>query len=105
MTVLLQGYEIPEEKWHMWILNHVANEGWTHWKTIKEKKVDHTKGKEVFKAFHKGMEISDSYWTARKAHLSRVKQCPKETAAKLAVRVEDMVLQGRWPDSETQNTH
>ena len=27
MTVLLQGYEIPEDKWHMWILNHLGNEG------------------------------------------------------------------------------
>ena len=63
------------------------------------------KGNEVFKAFKKGMEISDSYWSARKAYLSGVRQGPRETAAELAVRVEDMVLQGKWPDNETQNRH
>ena len=86
----------------MWILNYLGNEGCTHWKTIKEK-VNHIKGNEVFKAFRNGMEISDSYWTARKAYLNGVKQRPKETAVELAVRVKDMVLQGRWPDNETQN--
>ena len=35
--------------------------------------------------------------------LSSVRQGPRETAAELAVRVEDMVLQGKWPDTETQN--
>ena len=49
------------------------------------------------------MEISDTYWSARKAYLSGVRQGPTETAAELAVRVEDMVLQGKWPENETQN--
>ena len=87
----------------MWTLNYLGNEGWAHWKTIS-KKVDPTKGNEVFKAFCKGMEISDSYWTARKAYLSKVKQGPKETAAELAARVKDMVLQGRWPEDMRHRT-
>ena len=57
----------------------------------------------MFKAFRHDIEISDSYWTACKVYLSGVKQRPKETAAELAVRVEDMVLQGRWPENETAN--
>ena len=32
-------------------------------------------------------------------------QHPKETATELAVRVEDMVLVGRWPEAETQGRH
>ena len=102
MRVLLDGYEIPEEKWLMYILNNLGDEGWARWSTIS-KKVDAKKGNEIFKAFKKGMEISDSYWSARKAYLSGVRQGPKETAAELAVRVEDMVLQGKWPENETQN--
>ena len=102
MRVLLDGYEIPEEKWLMYILNNLRDEGWARWSTIS-KTVDAKKGNEIFKAFKKGMEISDTYWSARKAYLSGVRQGPKETAAELAVRVEDMVLQGKWPENETQN--
>ena len=102
MRVLLDGYEIPEEKWLMYILNNLGDEGWARWSTIS-KTVDAKKGNEIFKAFKKGMEISDTYWSARKAYLSGVRQGPKETAAELAVRVEDMVLQGKWLENETQN--
>ena len=94
MKVLLKGYEIPEDKWHMYILNNLGDEGWAHWNTIS-KKVNPADGEEVFKAFRKGMEISDTYWSARKAYLSGVNQGPTETAAELAVRIEDMVLQGK----------
>ena len=102
MRVLLDGYEIPEHKWLMYILNDLGDEGWARWSTIS-KKVDAMQGNEIFKAFKKGMEISDSYWAARKVYLSGVKQGPRETATELAVRVEDMILQGKWPENETQN--
>ena len=39
MRVLLDGYEIPQEKWHMYILNNLRDEGWARWSTIS-KKVD-----------------------------------------------------------------
>ena len=102
MKVLLKGYEIPEGKWHMYILNNLGDEGWVRWNTIS-KKVNAADGEEVFRAFRKGMEISDTYWSARKAYLSGVNQGPTETAAELAVRIKDMVLQGKWPENETQN--
>ena len=102
MRVLLDGCEIPEDKWLMYILNNLGDKGWARWSTIS-KKVDAKQGNEIFKAFKKGMEISDSYWAAQKAYLSSVRQGPRETAAELAVRVKDMVLQGKWPENETQN--
>ena len=51
------------------------------------KQVNPADGEEVFSAFRKGMEISDTYWSARKAYLSGVNQGPTETAAELAVRI------------------
>ena len=57
ITVLLRGQEVPEHKWHMYILNQTGKEGWARWKTIKEK-VNKDNPKEVFAAFCKGMEIS-----------------------------------------------
>ena len=50
MKVLLKGYEIPEAKWHMYILNNLGNEGWARWNTIS-KKVNPADGEEVFRAF------------------------------------------------------
>ena len=58
--------------------------GWEYWKAIKEE-VEKTKPKQIFAAFKKGLEISDTYWTSRVVYHSDVKQGIREIAAKLAV--------------------
>ena len=64
MTVLLEGQDVPPVEWHMYIITQLGKEGWSHWRTIKDK-VNKDVQKEVVTEFRKGMEISDSYWTAR----------------------------------------
>ena len=56
----------------------------------------------IFKAFRKGFEIEETYWTYRSLYLSSAKQCPGETAAALVTRVEDLVAQCKWPDGEKE---
>ena len=56
----------------------------------------------IIKAFNKGYELEETYWTYRSLYLSIAKQSPGETAAALATRVEDLVAQCQWPDREKE---
>ena len=59
----------------------------------------------IFKAFRKGFEIEETYWTYRSLYLSSAKQSPDETAAALATRVKDLMAQCKWPDREKEGRH
>ena len=73
MRVLLDGYEIPEEKWLMYILNNLGDEGWARWSTIS-KTVDAKKRNEISKLSRKAWRFQTLIGPARKAYLSGVRQ-------------------------------
>ena len=59
----------------------------------------------IIKAFKKGFELEETYWTYRSMYLSSVKQGESETAATLATRVKDLVNQCAWSDAEKEGRH
>ena len=59
----------------------------------------------IIKAFKKGFELEETYWTYRSLYCSSAKQGPSKTAAALAVRVEDLVNQCEWSDMEKEGRH
>ena len=58
--------------------------------------------KAIIKAFKKGFELEETYWTYRSIYLSSSKQAKGETAAALATRVEDLVNLCKWPDVQRE---
>ena len=54
----------------------------------------------IIKAFKKGFELEETYWTYHSIYLSSSKQAKGESAAALATRVEDLVNLCKWPDTE-----
>ena len=59
----------------------------------------------IIKAFKKGFELEETYWTYRSLYCSSAKQGPSETAAALAINVEDLVNQCEWSDMEKEGRH
>ena len=59
----------------------------------------------IIKAFKKGYELEETYWTYRSLYLSSEKQGRGETAAALATRVEDLVSMCKWPDEQKEQRH
>ena len=57
---------------------------------------------QIFKAFKKGFEIAETYWSYRSLYLISAKQSPSESVAALATRVEDLVAQCEWPERERE---
>ena len=56
----------------------------------------------IIKAFKKGYELEETYWTYRSLYLSSEKQGRGETAVALATRVEDLVSMCKWPDDQKE---
>ena len=56
----------------------------------------------IIKAFKKGYELEETYWTYRSLYLSSAKQSQGETVATLATRVEDLVNMCQWPDNQEE---
>ena len=57
---------------------------------------------QVFRAFKKGFEIAETYWTFRSMYLSSAKQGANKSAAALATWVEDLVAQCEWLERERE---
>ena len=91
LKFVLEGMEIPEKKWYLYILQQLGREGMEWWNTSIEGTVDKTKPLAIITAFKKGYELGETYWTYRSLYLSSEKQNKGEMAAALATRVEDLV--------------
>ena len=61
--------------------------------------------KAIIKAFKKGFELEETYWTYRSIYLSSSKQAKGESAAALATLVEDLVNLCKWPDTQREQRH
>ena len=58
--------------------------------------------KAIIKAFKKGFELEETYWTYHSIYLSSSKQAKGESAAALATQVEDLVNLCKWPDAQRE---
>ena len=67
LVFLLEGMEIPKEKWYLYIRQQCGKEGWEQWDNSIKAQVDKIKPENVFKAFKKGFETAETYWTYRRA--------------------------------------
>ena len=91
LKFVLEGMEIPMDKWYLYILQQLGREGMMRWTTSIEATVNHKDPLAIIKAFKKGYELEETYWTYRSLYLSSEKQGRGETVAALATRVEDLV--------------
>ena len=105
LTFVLEGMEIPKDKWYLYILQQLGREGMTRWTTSIKATVNIKDPLAIIKAFKKGYELEETYWTYRSLYLSSEKQGRGETAAALATRVEDLVSMHKWPDEEKEQRH
>ena len=91
LMFVLEGMEIPKDKWYLYILQQLGREGMTRWTTSIEATVNKKDPLAIIKAFKKGYELEETYWMYRSLYLSSEKQGRGETAATLTTRVEDLV--------------
>ena len=59
----------------------------------------------VFRAFKKGFEVTETYWTCRQMYLSNIEQGHNDSAAAFMTRVEDLVSQCQWTEAEREGRH
>ena len=102
LTFVLEGMEIPKDKWYLYILQQLGREGMARWTTSIEATVNQKDPLAIIKAFKKGYELEETYWTYRSLYLSSEKQGRGETAAALTNRVEDLVSMCKWPDNQKE---
>ena len=102
LKFVLGGMEIPEDKWYLYILQQLGREGMQRWTTSIEATVRKEDPLAIIKAFKKGYELEETYWTYRSLYLSSEKQGRGETAAALATRVEDLVSMCKWPAEQKE---
>ena len=102
LEFILDGMDIPRDKWYLYILQQLGREGMQRWTTSIEATVNKEDPLAIIKAFKKGYELEETYWTYRSLYLSSEKQGWGERAAALATRVEDLVNLCKWPDKQKE---
>ena len=105
LKFMLEGMEIPEEKWYLYILQQLGREGMEQRTTSIKATVNKADPLAIINAFKKGYELEETYWTYRSLYLSSEKQGRGELAATLATRVEDLVSMCKWPDNQKEQRH
>ena len=56
---MLEGMEIPKDKWYLYILQQLGREGMERWTTSIEATVNKKDPLEIINAFKKGYELED----------------------------------------------
>ena len=155
LSFILDGMDIPKDKWYLYILQQLGREGMQCWTTSIEatvRKEDPLIGRSrgawgthappgrpnsfdfmqfsgkfgmftpplegsrpplgkildpplplaIIKAFKKGYELEETYWTYQSLYFSSEKQGRGEMVAALATRVEDLVSMCKWPDEQKE---
>ena len=105
LTFVLEGMEIPKDKWYLYILQQLGREGMERWTTSIEATVSKADPLAIINAFKKGYELEETYWTYQSLYLSSEKQGRGEMAAALATRVEDLVSMCKWSDNQKEQRH
>ena len=102
MKFMLNGMEIPGDKRYLYILQQLGRKGMEQWNASIKDTVHTDNPDQIFKAFKKGFEIAETYWTYRNLYLSSAKQSPSESVAALAIRFKDLVAQCEWLKRERE---
>ena len=102
LEFVLEGMEIPKDKWYLYILQQLGREGMERWTTSIKATVYKKDPLEIINAFKKGYELEETYWTYRSLYLSSEKQGRGEMVAALATRVEDLVNLCKWPAEQKE---
>ena len=102
LSFVLDGMDIPRDKWYLYILQQLGREGMQRWTTSIKATVNKEDPLAIIKAFKKGYELEETYWTYQSLYLSSEKQGRGETTAALATRVEDLVNLCKWPDEQKE---
>ena len=102
LKFVLEGMEIPKDKWYLYILQQLGREGMEQWTTSIEATVNKKDPLAIINTFKKGYELEETYWMYRSLYLSSEKQGRGETAAALTTRVEDLVSMCKWPDDQKE---
>ena len=105
LKFVLEGMEIPEEKWYLYILQQLGREGMERWTTSIKATVNKTDPLVIINTFKKGYELEETYWTYWSLYLSSEKQRRGESAAALTTRVEDLVSMCKWQDNQKEQRH
>ena len=71
---VLEGMEIPKDKWYLYILQQLGRQGMTRWTTSIEATVNHKDPLAIINAFKKGYKLEETYWSYRSLYLSSEKQ-------------------------------
>ena len=98
LEFMLHGMEIPKKKWYLYILQQFGREGMERWNASIKGTVE----LDNIKAFRKGFELEETYWTYRSLYLSSAKPSQGESAAALTTRVKDLVNMCEWPEDQKE---
>ena len=102
LKFMLEGMEIPRDKWYLYILQQLGREGMEQWTTSIKASVNKEDPVAIITAFKKGYKLEETYWTYWSLYLSSEKQGRAESVATLTTRVEDLVSMCKWPDNQKE---
>ena len=74
LTFVLEGMEIPKDKWYLYILQQLGREWIGQWTTSIEATVNKKDPRAIINAFKKSYELEETYWTYWSLYLSSEKQ-------------------------------
>ena len=74
LKFVLEGMEIPRDKWYFYILQQLGREGMEQWTTNIKASVNKEDPIAIITAFKKGYELEETYWTYQSLYLSSEKQ-------------------------------
>ena len=61
LKFVLEGMDIPKDKWYLYILQQLGREGMERWTTSIEATVNKTDPLAIINAFKKGYEMEETY--------------------------------------------
>ena len=82
LDFMLTGLEIPKKKWYLYILQQLGREGIEQWNASIKGTVELSDLHGIIKAFKKGYELEETYWTYRSLYLSSAKQSQGDSGLK-----------------------
>ena len=88
--------QVPEERQWALILVAGGDEAYNQWDTLEETVEDRTKVKQVWEAFEKSFEQSNSFWHFRDVYLGDFRQGDAETTADLDLCIKPTVSGCQW---------
>ena len=106
LKFVLEGMEIPRDKWYLYILQQLGREGMEQWTTSIKASVNKEDPVAIITAFKKGYELEETYWTYQSLYLSSGEARKRGNRQLLSPPgLKTWSVCGKWPDNQKEERH